>query len=620
MPSPSAPFGTLLGHAPGGVAVYSSDYESVDPAVMKDRADFRNVVDGEYMGFKWQCVEFARRWLAVNEGWVFEDVGMAYDIFHLTSARRLSDRTSLPLWSFRNGSQRHPEVGAMLIWAEGGEFERTGHVAIVTEVHPDHLLIAEQNYVHTVWPEGQNWSRRIVARVAFDGGYWLRCLPKEGQILGWVMATDDPSFAEPRVELDERQTTLEVREVDGSPSSTSWLNEANPDEGAFVEMMKGHTLVDRPEDARRYVRMSSSLHDEIQLATTELHALFLHATDWVLQHQERWAPFNLPDALWMRIRKSWSNFKNFTITGRFDFSVSPMGIKVFEYNCDSASCHMECGKVQGKWAEHFGADEGEDPGAPLFDALVEAWRRCEVDGVLHIMIDDHPEERYHGLYMRDALEAAGVPTKILTGVKGLTWDDEHRVLDPDGVPIRWVWKSWSWETALDQIRAECEEDDLGLRRTTEPRLVDVLLDERVRVFEPLWTLIPSNKAILPILWQLFPDHPYLLECGFELTESLKASGYVAKPIVGRSGDNISIFGADNKVIARTEGRFDAQERIYQQLASLPKVGERYLQVCAFSVAGAHAGTCMRVDPTPVVAWNSDLWPLRVVDDEDHMPG
>lgn len=34
----------------------------------------------------------------------------------------------------------------------------------------------------------------------------------------------------------------------------------------------------------------------------------------------------------------------------------------------------------------------------------------------------------------------------------------------------------------------------------EVRLIDVLLRPEVLVFEPLWTVIPGNKAILPILW------------------------------------------------------------------------------------------------------------------------
>lgn len=76
-----APFGTLLGYAPGGVAIYSSNYSTLDPRVYPDEASLRSYIDDEYMGHKWQCVEFARRFLFLNYGVVFTDVGMAYEIF-----------------------------------------------------------------------------------------------------------------------------------------------------------------------------------------------------------------------------------------------------------------------------------------------------------------------------------------------------------------------------------------------------------------------------------------------------------------------------------------------------------------------------------------------------------
>ena len=49
-----------------------------------DDAAFRSYLGREYMGYKWQCVEFARRYLYLNHGMVFTDVGMAYEIFSLT--------------------------------------------------------------------------------------------------------------------------------------------------------------------------------------------------------------------------------------------------------------------------------------------------------------------------------------------------------------------------------------------------------------------------------------------------------------------------------------------------------------------------------------------------------
>lgn len=104
--SQDAPFGTLLGYAPGGVAIYSSDYSSLDPQEYEDDAVFRSYIDDEYMGHKWQCVEFARRFLFLNYGVVFTDVGMAWEIFSLRFLREVVNDNILPLQAFPNGSPR----------------------------------------------------------------------------------------------------------------------------------------------------------------------------------------------------------------------------------------------------------------------------------------------------------------------------------------------------------------------------------------------------------------------------------------------------------------------------------------------------------------------------------
>ena len=259
-------------------------------------------------------------------------------------------------------------------------------------------------------------------------------------------------------------------------------------------------------------------------ATNELHALFMHATEFVLHDDALLEKFNIPRVIWPRIHQSWNNRRNEMVTGRLDFSLTERGLKVYEYNSDSASCHMDAGKVQGKWATHFGCQVGRDPGAHLLTDLVDAWKSTETDAVLHIMIDRDLEETYHALYMKEALDAAGIESKLLQGLGGLAWTDDGDIVDADGESIRWVWKTWAWETALDQMRAECEEDEEklsnyqpGMKRNAPPRLVDVLLRPDVMVFEPLWTLIPSNKAILPILWQLFAGQRYLLNTAYELT-------------------------------------------------------------------------------------------------------
>lgn len=622
--SPPAPFGTILGHAPGRVPVYSSDYATADDREYPNRHAFRSYIDGVFMGYKWQCVEFARRWLYLNRGYVFADVPMAYDIFRLTEVTLVAEQASLPLKSFRNGARRPPEAGCLLVWDEGGEFEVTGHVAIVTEVLPDRIRFVEQNNHHHVWPEGQLWSRELRARVAEDGSYWIQCSFRDDVILGWVIQTDDATHAEQIRPPRRSLFNILLHKSYAQPAQRSWLNIANEDEAAFVRMMGGHHLMQRPEDRAKYLVISQTARKELKRATNELHALFMHATDYVLQHPELLPHFNLPKCLWPRIKQSWDNRRNQMITGRFDFCMTEKGIKVYEYNADSGSCHMETGKVQDKWAAHMAVDEGESAGHELHQELVDAWKQSGVTGVLHIMQDNDLEETYHALFMQEAIERAGIECKVLQGVHGLHWRHDGAIVDADGVEVRWVWKTWAWETALDQIRAECEHDEelLGSYqfdqvRDHPPRLVDVLLRKEVMVFEPLWTLIPSNKAILAVLWQLFPDHPYLLETQFALNASLQGKGYAAKPIAGRCGHNISIVD-QGEVLAATAGRFEHQDVIYQELCLLPQVDDWRVQVCSFTVGGSFAALCMRVDGSNVITKASDVMPLRIIGDDELM--
>ena len=111
---------------------------------------------------------------------------------------------------------------------------------------------------------------------------------------------------------------------------------------------------------------------------------------------------------------------------------------------------------------------------------------------------------------------------------------------------------------LEQLR----EDTTGMEvappiRTGYPedkvRLIDILLRPEVLVYEPFWMAISSNKAILPVLWSLFPNHRYLLEASFHLTPNLIQNGYAQKPIAGRRGDNVKLIGENNSMLDTTDG-------------------------------------------------------------------
>lgn len=167
-----SPYGMVLGESPRGVSAYSN-CQSACVIFSPNRWK------GTYTGIKWQCVEYARRWLLINTGAVFGDVDIAADIWdkvdHLTDVRT---GQQIPLESRLNGSTKAPQVGDLLIYARA--FEGTGHVAVVTaiDIKSGTVEVSEQNFDNEPWP--QHYARRI-PYVRHGEDYWLL----DGYLLGW---------------------------------------------------------------------------------------------------------------------------------------------------------------------------------------------------------------------------------------------------------------------------------------------------------------------------------------------------------------------------------------------------------------------------------------------------
>ncbi|XKM13635.1 bifunctional glutathionylspermidine amidase/synthase [Orbaceae bacterium ac157xtp] len=612
---PNEPFGTLLGFAPGGVAIFSSDYSINNEKEYHKKHSYRSYIGREYMGHKWQCVEFARRFLYINYGVVFTDVGMAYEIFSLRFLREVISEKLLPLQAYANGSKKMPVPGAMIIWQQGGHFSKTGHVAIITEVLENKVRVVEQNVAHAHLPAGQQWTRELPLSVTSQG-YWIDDTFEDTSILGWMIQTDDRehSLPQPLPSPDTLQIKI-AHAVNKGQFNRKWLNEENILEAAYVKANKGHII--HKGDMYQYVTISNKAEQELIRATNELHLMFLSATDAVLKNDDLLKHFNIPEILWPRLRLSWQNRRYQMISGRLDFCMDERGLKVYEYNADSASCHTETGYIFSKWAEQAQIEGSDDPGEDLLNSLAESWKHSDAKPFVHIMQDNDDEESYHSLFMQQALSKAGFESKILHGLTDLHWDKQGRLVDDQDRSVSCVWKTWAWETVLDQLRQESEEQLAAPPiRTGHPedevRLIDVLLRPEVSVFEPLWTIITSNKAILPVLWSLFPNHRYLLEATYELNDSLIQKGYATKPIAGRCGNNIELVDKRDRVIDKTEGKFSEQNNIYQELWCLPKVANDYVQICTFTAGGHYAGACLRADTSLVIKGESDVYPLRVI--------
>jgi hypothetical protein len=171
------PYGAVLGTSSQGVTAYSNCQNmcvSYQP----------NTYNDVFTGVKWQCVEYARRWLLVNKGVVFSDVETAADMWNkIDHVTNVTTKQKFPLESRLNGSNHPPQTGDLLIYA--GAFYDTGHVAVITNVDHDNGIIelGEQNYNNELWPD--NFSRTITF-INKDGYFWLL----DGYLLGWKQIID----------------------------------------------------------------------------------------------------------------------------------------------------------------------------------------------------------------------------------------------------------------------------------------------------------------------------------------------------------------------------------------------------------------------------------------------
>lgn len=165
-------YGKMLGMSKNGIASYSN---CSSKCVIFDP----NKVKGTYTGIKWQCVEYARRWLLVNKGAVYGDVDIASDIWDkITFLTEVKTKKKIPLKSYLNGAKQSPKIGDMLIYARA--FNETGHVAIVVHVNEEKgiIKVAEQNYSNKIWEN--NYARKIKF-IKNNNEYWLL----DEYLLGW---------------------------------------------------------------------------------------------------------------------------------------------------------------------------------------------------------------------------------------------------------------------------------------------------------------------------------------------------------------------------------------------------------------------------------------------------
>lgn len=360
---------------------------------------------------------------------------------------------------------------------------------------------------------------------------------------------------------------------------------ARPDFGKRLESqgLSFHSW-DNYWNEKAYYEFTLAQVEEIETATNDLHQMCLRAIDVIIE-TGRLTQLGIPEAFHDAIADSWRR-RDFSIYGRFDLAYDGINPpKMLEYNADTPTSLLESAVCQWYWLEDKFPDL--DQFNSVHERLVERWKALPgTEPVYVACVADNEEDWVCATYLMDTIKQAGREPKFIT-VEDIGWNEGMGYfVDLDDQPIHYLFKLYPWEFMM--------REDFGVK----------VLSTKTQFVEPLWKAVLSCKGLLPILWELFPDHPNLLPATFE--EGVLTS-YAKKPLYSREGANI-VLVKDGDIIAKDEGPYGSEGHIYQQLVDMPTFDGKYPVIGSWVVNGESAGMCIREDVKAITTNMSNFIP------------
>jgi glutathionylspermidine synthase/effector-binding domain-containing protein len=343
-----------------------------------------------------------------------------------------------------------------------------------------------------------------------------------------------------------------------------------------------HTVDDQPywNEAAAY-RFEPEEIAFLEAATNELHEMCLAAVRYVIELGDL-GRLSIPVAAHQVIEKAWHE-KAPTLYGRFDFSYDGANPpKLLEYNADTPTSLLEAAVIQWHWLQEI--EPSADQFNSIWDALIEHWKRLRASGfvrsgTVHFGCMDAMEDVMTTAVLVDTAKEAGIEVSLMQ-MREIGWDSSRRrFVDQIHRPIDALFKLYPWEWML--------------REEFGPKALRSYDD--IQWFEPIWKMVLSNKAILAVLWEMFPNHPNLLPAYLDGPRGMSA--YVRKPIFGREGANVSIFGAADPV--KNPGPYGQGPYVYQAYAPLPVFEGNHAVVGSWIVDRDSRGIGVRESDGPI---------------------
>jgi glutathionylspermidine synthase len=311
----------------------------------------------------------------------------------------------------------------------------------------------------------------------------------------------------------------------------------------------------------------------LEQTTNELYRLCLKAVDYVIK-ENLFDWFFIPEEFIPLIKKSWKQ-DTASIYGRYDISWNGdinTPPKMLEFNADTPTSLFEASVIQWFWLKEF--NEQYDQFNSIHEKIISSWKKIKPElknkALYFSCLDEFPEDFINVSYLQDCATQAGIKTNFVS-VPNIGWNGQN-FTDEEENKISTIFKLYPWEWMMNEEFGEH------------------ILKTNTTWIEPSWKIILSNKAILPVLWKLFPDHPNLLETYFDDPNGM--TSYVEKPLFSREGANITII-ENGLITSETKGEYGDEGFVYQQLQKLPEFDGNFPVLGSWVIGGQAAGMGIR---------------------------
>jgi len=304
----------------------------------------------------------------------------------------------------------------------------------------------------------------------------------------------------------------------------------------------------------KFIAVTQVEVDAYKDASNELYEMYVQGAEYVIKNN-LYEALDIPEGLVKEIQRSFKEERENHLYGRFDLSggIDAKPIKLIEFNADTPTLLLESAAIQ-ELMLRFHGDTSLEQFNTIYSNVAEKFvkiseqKNGSFSKFLFSSVEGIKEEEVTVKFLEDMAKSRG----LITAFEVLEECEETMAYD-------FWFKLYPWEDMLNF----CTNKDT------------VMLN-------PAFTLLYQSKGMLAVLYELFPDSPYLLKTSFEAIKEK----YVKKRMFGREGANIDIV-YNGKLLKHTDGIYEEYKAVYQEYVDFVRdESGKYYQAGVFYSDGA----------------------------------